>query len=941
MSGTIPYSLPITAGNGAAFPLLNVTTPTFPSDADYTATQADLASLHQEVASGVSLTTERNLFYPLINGLMFLVVNNTTGGQAIRVTKTGGGGEGAVIPNGGSAWVRCDGSHWYPITDLSLQQTGIFIFDPSQFPSGNIYDNFTTLCAAAAAYGGLAAIYFQNNATIPSGTYDFGTNAVFQINGTLTIDDNVIFTNMPLLVSSGTPVWGNGSADTQILAQETTAVIEGTFNSQAPFTVSSQELVFNNIYFATRGTAGVIHVTNNWGVGLYRGGVQPQDSNYQIQMDIDCTILLDGTVFTSGSNCLSMNQGQISAYNGATIPPDTIQDISSTSPLTLVDVLSADLVTIAQSAVFGGELDIDLVNTANSLSYNPRFSFKWWVDPVSVQDALDKLSVYNVGWTVFYDPGGSADEPPVFNDFNDLISYVTEAVPSDAEVTIKVFCSVGGSTSIPAGTYALPAFVRFVAYGGYSPDNTSPYLALDAGVVFDPPPNSITFDGFYLVQSVNTANPVLNVSSGSGTIDIRLIDSTVYNTGSQPFLALTGGATATVRSTGLSGFASSSGNHVIDPDSASNVFGYFDGIGSPFLGSGLALSADAIATAGNSIILNTRVASLLETNYPRLVTVIEQDIDPVVTFDPGGSQNSAPVFNDFGDLANYLVNFIPSDVECTIKVLCPLGSTVTIPANSYTLPAFVRFVAYGGYSPADTSPTLVLAAGVTFFPAPTSITFEGFYLVHNANTASSALAVTGGSSRIDLNLIDSTLYSTGSKPFLAATSGASVVIRSTGLSGLASTTGGSFTNAVTVDSTASVVMFADGIGSPFLGTVTAGLAVGADAFATTGGSLVINARASSLVHSAVFSIATVNIQANCGSTTLTNGVSSVISAYISPNSNIVATHAAIGSSTAVGVLTAKLSDRVVGTPGSFKITSINALGTTATGDQSTVNWQIQ
>jgi hypothetical protein len=110
MSGTIPYSLPITAGNGASFPLLNITQPTFPSDANYTATQSDLASILHIVGSGVSLTAQRNIVYPLIKGLAFLVGNETTGGQSIQVI--GATGTGIVIPTASASWVWCDGTNW-------------------------------------------------------------------------------------------------------------------------------------------------------------------------------------------------------------------------------------------------------------------------------------------------------------------------------------------------------------------------------------------------------------------------------------------------------------------------------------------------------------------------------------------------------------------------------------------------------------------------------------------------------------------------------------------------------------------------------------------------------------------------------------------------------------------------------------------------------------
>jgi len=107
---TIDFSAPITAGGGAAFPLLNQSTYSMPSDANYTPTQSQLAAIKHYVQSSVSLGSPRNLTYPTVKGLIFQVSNLTTGGQTITVKTSGG--TGVAIPNGSSAWIECDGTNY-------------------------------------------------------------------------------------------------------------------------------------------------------------------------------------------------------------------------------------------------------------------------------------------------------------------------------------------------------------------------------------------------------------------------------------------------------------------------------------------------------------------------------------------------------------------------------------------------------------------------------------------------------------------------------------------------------------------------------------------------------------------------------------------------------------------------------------------------------------
>lgn len=78
----------------------------------------------------------------------------------------------------------------------------------------------------------------------------------------------------------------------------------------------------------------------------------------------------------------------------------------------------------------------------------------------------------------------------------------------------------------------------------------------------------------------------------------------------------------------------------------------------------------------------------------------------------------------------------------------------------------------------------------------------------------------------------------------------------------------------------------------------------------------------------------------CGTTTLSSGVSPAIAATITENSRIVG----FLKDPANGALTVKFAalsaNRSVGAPGSFKITALIAAGTINTADTSTVDWVV-
>ena len=89
-------------------------TANFPADANLTLTYTDSVTsqiprnLYLNTTSGVSLTVTRDLIVPTINKT-YIVENNTTGGQSIRVKTSAG--TGITIPNGVKAFLYVNGTN--------------------------------------------------------------------------------------------------------------------------------------------------------------------------------------------------------------------------------------------------------------------------------------------------------------------------------------------------------------------------------------------------------------------------------------------------------------------------------------------------------------------------------------------------------------------------------------------------------------------------------------------------------------------------------------------------------------------------------------------------------------------------------------------------------------------------------------------------------------
>ena len=84
------------------------------SDANKTASATEARCDCLVVTSTVSLTATRDIVLPVVKGLVYDVVNSTTGSQSIQFI--GATGTGVTVANAKAARIRCDGTNWLRIT---------------------------------------------------------------------------------------------------------------------------------------------------------------------------------------------------------------------------------------------------------------------------------------------------------------------------------------------------------------------------------------------------------------------------------------------------------------------------------------------------------------------------------------------------------------------------------------------------------------------------------------------------------------------------------------------------------------------------------------------------------------------------------------------------------------------------------------------------------
>lgn len=206
----------------------------FTSDANFTPTAATVHLTRRILAtSSGSLTATRDLILPLSKHI-YVVTNNTTGGQSIRVI--GATGTGVTIPPGATVEVICDG------TDFLQANAAESIFarkTADQTLIGTAYADITQLAFAVAA----------------STTYEFEFNIIADADAVTTGIDVAV--NGPT-IGAGTInytqiYWTSGTARTERIAttyDANTASTGSQGTTRAVYTVKG--------IFTTGATAGTL-----------------------------------------------------------------------------------------------------------------------------------------------------------------------------------------------------------------------------------------------------------------------------------------------------------------------------------------------------------------------------------------------------------------------------------------------------------------------------------------------------------------------------------------------------------------------------------------------------------------------------------------------------------------------------------------------------------
>lgn len=81
----------------------------FASDANKTLSSSEYDGTIIDISTGTALTATRNLVFPLTDGAMWLVNNQSTGGQSVQCI--GASGTGITIGAAKAAWIWCNGTN--------------------------------------------------------------------------------------------------------------------------------------------------------------------------------------------------------------------------------------------------------------------------------------------------------------------------------------------------------------------------------------------------------------------------------------------------------------------------------------------------------------------------------------------------------------------------------------------------------------------------------------------------------------------------------------------------------------------------------------------------------------------------------------------------------------------------------------------------------------
>lgn len=306
----------------------------------------------------------------------------------------------------------------------------------------------------------------------------------------------------------------------------------------------------------------------------------------------------------------------------------------------------------------------------------------------------------------------------------------------------------------------------------------------------------------------------------------------------------------------------------------------------------------------------------------------------VVTYQPNGTDVDHSVFTDFGALTAFIESVGTAVDRWTIQIdgefAVPHG-TAEIPSGTYPLPLSVAFVGLANPANPGNYPTLG-GDSVFFVPPPVELSITNIpFLQLNNFPLVAAFIVSGPYAEMRVELDNTALLGF---VLISAEAGAFVSMR---LHSFASLESG-VVLAVDGSSFGSINAF-DG-STINDGTITVAAGGGATIRVVDSASLGASYASDPAFTVVLLSKASLIDRIQSGTTTLVNGVSPAVSAVLTATSRIEALYSDTHGSAVLGLLIAKDSDRVLGAPGSFKITSVDPSGATVAADQSSVDWQI-
>lgn len=294
-----------TIGAQGNFALLLTGSIAFASDANRAMVYPETVAYPVTVTSGVSLTAQRDLIAPLIQGL-YSFYNATTGSQSIRVI--GASGTGAVIPNGQVGIVYCDGANYI----LASASGGV-----AAGPTGAIQYN-----SAGSLAGTSNAIVDSSGNTNVMGQLGVGLS---RANTSHVIDSSGS--------SSSTTVTGANPVELRIANTDTTVNnyegVAAAMTNSTPAVVTAGKLVWVNIAHTAAAESADLHfLLRNAGTltdwftlfhdgGLAAAGVTGGDKGAGT---INASLYQNGTALGT----MSIQNASAVAITGGTIDATTV-----------------------------------------------------------------------------------------------------------------------------------------------------------------------------------------------------------------------------------------------------------------------------------------------------------------------------------------------------------------------------------------------------------------------------------------------------------------------------------------------------------------------------------------------------------------------------------------------------------------------------------------